>query len=139
MTQHPDVPPPSPDAGEVHPLERTVAHSTGAPATRGEAGETPALRQPSGEDRLRHALRRVRVFPVPSSRRVLILEIIEHRCSLEDLRNLTFYLGLEYDAVPGDRKMAKARALITHYERRDDLDFLVSQLLRIRPDLEDEL
>ncbi len=138
MTQHPDVPQPSPDAGEVHPPERTVAHSTGAPATRGEAGETPALRQPSGEERLRKAVRRIRIFPRPS-RRVRILEIIEHRCSLEDLRNLTFYLGLDYDAVPGDRKMAKARALITHYERRDDLDFLASQLLRIRPDLEDEL
>jgi hypothetical protein len=92
----------------------------------------------SGEDRLRHALRRVRVFP-RSPRRIRILEIIRDSCSLEDLRNLCFYLGIDYDVLPGDRKMAKARSLIHHYERRDALDDLVSQLHRIRPDLEGDL
>jgi hypothetical protein len=91
----------------------------------------------SGEDRLRRAVRRV-ILPRPT-RRVQVLEVIEHRCSLEDLRNLCFYLGLDYDMLPGDRKMAKARSLIDHYDRRDDLTHLITQLVRIRPDLEGDL
>ena len=101
---------------------------------RPDAESTP----PSGEDRLHQALQRLRTFPRPS-RRIQILETLQHSCSLEDLRNLCFYLGLDYDMLPGDRKMAKARSLIDHYDRRDDLHLLTTQLLRIRPDLEGSL
>ena len=92
----------------------------------------------TGEDRLRHAVRRFQIFPRPS-RRILLLETIRDSLSAEDLHNLCFYLGLDYDALPGDRMTAKARSLIYHYERRDNLDLLVTQLLRIRPDLEGDL
>jgi hypothetical protein len=123
MTKHPA----GPTQGEGKTLPRNDK-------IRPDAESTP----PPGEDRLHQALKRLRTFP-HASRRIQILETLQQRCSLEDLRNLCFYLGLDYDMLPGDRKMAKARSLIDHYDRRDDLHLLTTQLLRIRPDLEGNL
>jgi len=117
---------------------------------------SPIRRDRPGETRLRAAIRRAhrlirraRLFPrgpQPGSsaarvgrdtapQRVELLHILTTRCSAEDLRTLCFILGVNHEVLPGDGKVAHARELVAHYDRRQDLDTLTAALHRLRPDL----
>ena len=72
-------------------------------------------------------------------RRVKLLHILTTRCSAEDLRTLCFVLGVNHEVLPGTGKAARARELVAHFDRRQDLDSLVAALRSLRPDLEGEL
>ena len=61
---------------------------------------------------------------------------LRDRTSAEDLRNLCFLLNLDYDTLPGDGRSAKAREIVAHFDRREDLDTLADALHRLRPDIE---
>lgn len=62
--------------------------------------------------------------------------MLRDRTSTEDLRNLCFLLDLDYDTLPGDGRSAKAREIVAHYDRREDLDALAAALHQLRPDIE---
>ena len=72
-------------------------------------------------------------------RRVKLLHILTTRCSAEDLRTLCFVLGVNHEVLPGTGKAARARELVAHFDRRQDLDSLVAALWSLRPDLGDQL
>jgi hypothetical protein len=51
----------------------------------------------------------------------------------EELRTLCFDLGLDYDALRGDGRDARARELVAYYERRGEKMTLVRAVQRHRP------
>lgn len=74
----------------------------------------------------------ISVAEVPSTDLVKLHGVLESRFNLEELRTLCFELGVDYDSLPGEGKSAKARELITHLERRNELDRLVALVRRER-------
>lgn len=90
----------------------------------------------SGEEALRAAIRRFRHHPDEAPLRVRLANALTDRCCTDDIAQLAFLLGLDYDLLPGDNKRAKARALVLHFERRDALDAVISALSQARPDIE---
>jgi len=106
-------------------------------------GESSDNADRPGEARLRAAVRRARrrlAAPddMPPSRRVRLLHLLTTRCSAEDLRTLCFVLGVNHEVLPGTGKAARARELVAYFDRRQDLDSLVSALRSLRPDLAEE-
>ena len=61
------------------------------------------------------------------------------RVSLEDLADLCFRLGLDWDNLSGDARPRKARSLVQHFARRGELPRLRAALLKARPDLKQTL
>ena len=61
---------------------------------------------------------------------------LRDRTNAEDLRNLCFLLGLDYDILPGDSRTGKAREIVAYFDRREDLDALATALRQLRPDIE---
>lgn len=53
----------------------------------------------------------------------------------EELRTLTFDMGIDYDSLPARGKAGRARELIAYMERRDRLSELVEYIERERPDI----
>jgi len=68
-----------------------------------------------------------------------LLRVIRTRLTEEELKTLYFELGIDYDSLASGGKDEKARALIIHFENRDDTDTLVIALRTMRPDLKPEL
>jgi len=58
--------------------------------------------------------------------------IVEH-FDREDLRTLSFDLGIDYDSLPAEGKAAKARELILALGHRHQLDRLLNGLRQVRP------
>jgi len=58
------------------------------------------------------------------------------RFDLEELRTLCFDLGVDFDSLRVEGKEAKARELIAHLRRRDQLSQLVRYIRHHRPDIE---
>jgi hypothetical protein len=77
--------------------------------------------------------------PVPSyqseASRVRLRRTLAERFGLEDLRNLCFDLGVDYNALPGEGTAAKARELVAAFERRQALTELVRCGQQVRPDI----
>ena len=61
--------------------------------------------------------------------------LLSTRFSEEELRTLTFDLGIDYDDLPGKGKADKARELVAYLQRRNRIGKLVSLASRIRPDI----
>lgn len=61
--------------------------------------------------------------------------ILVTRLSLDELKDLCFYLGVPYDHLPGDALPAKSRELIQYLASRQDLDRLIAELQKMRPDI----
>lgn len=59
-------------------------------------------------------------------------QIITH-FNREELRTLCFNLGLNYDDLPGEGNINKARELILYFKRRDSLENLQNYLIENRP------
>ena len=64
-----------------------------------------------------------------------LVEILKSRFSLEELRTLCFNLEVEYDDLPADGKENKARELVTHFLRREDVSNLMNEMAEMRPDI----
>ena len=62
--------------------------------------------------------------------------ILVERFSLEELRTLCFDLSIDYDALGGEGKEARARELIAHLQRRRQLDQLTNYIRQHRPDIQ---
>jgi len=105
-------------------VTKQTVHGTEVPPTR------------PGEAALRHAIRNFRPDPRETSQRMRLWAALRDRTSAEDIRNLCFLLNLDYDTLPGDGRSAKAREIVAHFDRREDLDTLATALHQLRPDLE---
>lgn len=62
-------------------------------------------------------------------------EILQAHYSYSELLQLSFDLGIDFDALGGEDKSSKARELIIFAERRGLLDLLVKEIRRTRPGL----
>ena len=54
----------------------------------------------------------------------------------EELKTLTFELGVDYDSLPAGGKSGKARELIAYFERRAQLPALIEAVRQVRPFLD---
>jgi nucleoside phosphorylase/ActR/RegA family two-component response regulator len=61
--------------------------------------------------------------PAPDTRVVLFTEMTK-RLDNEDFKTLCFILGVDVDELPGEKKSARVRELILHFERREELEKL---------------
>ncbi len=65
---------------------------------------------------------------------VVIFEMIDRAYSAEDLRQLCFYLDVDYDDLDGgDNKRVKARSLVEDMKRVGRLEELIAQVKKERP------
>ena len=62
--------------------------------------------------------------------------ILVERFSLEELRTLCSDLSIDYDALGGEGKEARARELIAHLQRRRQLGQLTNYIHQHRPDIQ---
>ncbi len=62
--------------------------------------------------------------------------VLAARFGEEDLRDLCFSLGIDYDDLGGDGAKSKARELVTYCDRRKCIQKLVETALKLRPDVE---
>lgn len=60
-------------------------------------------------------------------------ELLSETYSLTELQALCFYLGLDYENLPGSTKSAKILELITYLERRSELQRLLDEVKGQRP------
>ena len=68
--------------------------------------------------------------------RQTLLDTLDDRLDAEDVRQVCFDLGLDWDNLVGeDTKRGKLRALIQYHERRDCLPTLVAGVAARRPDM----
>lgn len=51
----------------------------------------------------------------------------------DDLRDLCFDMHIDYEALPGGNKAAKARELVLYCQKRGQLDELAGHVRRLRP------
>lgn len=58
---------------------------------------------------------------------------IEETFDEQELSELAYELGVDYEALLGEGKRGKIRAFVGHFARRGFLDVLVSQLTQERP------
>jgi outer membrane protein assembly factor BamB len=71
----------------------------------------------------------------------LLAEMVKLRQVLVDyfddneLRDLCFELGMDYASLPGEGKAAKARELVTYYERRGQVQKLTEIFRHLRPNV----
>jgi len=92
--------------------------------------------QGPGEQALRKAIVTFRPAPDQTPQRIALWHLLRDRTNAEELRNLCFILGLDYDALPGTGRIGKAREIVTHFDRREELDALAAALHQLRPDIE---
>lgn len=55
-------------------------------------------------------------------------QTLTHAFNLEELRNLCFDLGLDFEDLPGREKSSKARALVEYWQKRQDLSPLIQAI-----------
>ena len=76
--------------------------------------------------------------PRPRAERERLAELrqtLSQRFSEDELRDLVFDLGLDYDNLPGDGKAGKARELVAYCDRHDLIGKLSETMRRSRPDI----
>jgi serine/threonine protein kinase len=74
------------------------------------------------------------VGPLSHRQRAELRHKLDCYFSEEELRNLCFDLGIDYEALPAQGKSGKARELIAELERKRRLDALVALCRQLRPD-----
>ncbi len=60
-------------------------------------------------------------------------DLIDQHFTAEELRQLCFDLGIDYENLPGDTRIAKSQALVAHCLRHNRLPQLGAQCRRLRP------
>ena len=63
-------------------------------------------------------------------------QILSQRLDIEDLRTLSFYMGVEYDDLRGEGRVSKTRELIKYLDNRRQLSKLVAAGEQLRPDID---
>lgn len=71
-----------------------------------------------------------------SEERIKIRQFLISEFSLEELKELAFDLGIDYESLPHFSKAGFCLELIGFFERRDNLGFLLEEVLRHRSDAE---
>ena len=71
----------------------------------------------------------------PSVDRVKLRQTLTDYFSLDDLRDVCFDLGIDYESLEGLNKPSKVRELIIFAERHSMLDRLVEHARQLRPDV----
>jgi tetratricopeptide (TPR) repeat protein len=61
--------------------------------------------------------------------------LLSNRLDIEEVRNVCFYVGVDFDGLGGEGKAAKIRELIQYCQRNEKVAKLLQQLRRIRSDL----
>jgi hypothetical protein len=61
--------------------------------------------------------------------------ILTLQFDLEELRTLCFELGVDFDDLRGEGKAAKARELVLYLQRRGQLNTLIAEIKKQRPDV----
>jgi hypothetical protein len=64
-----------------------------------------------------------------------LFELIHGRFDLSELRTFCFYLGVDFENLPGGTKADKARELVQHLHRRDRIISLLQTGRQLRPDV----
>lgn len=72
--------------------------------------------------------------PLPDAAR--LHHLLVTRLDMDEFQTLCFYMGVSDDSLGGEGLSGKARELIQHLERRNNLRQLVEWLGRVRPDIE---
>ena len=67
--------------------------------------------------------------------RILLLNVLTDRFDVEELKNLCFYLNVDYDNLPAEGKNNKARELVQYLENRQRLSELKELIREQRPDI----
>lgn len=67
---------------------------------------------------------------------LLLQKQIDKRFSLHEIKQLCFELGVDYDHLPGEEKLAKIRSLIIHLNHHDQLISLIAVLQKSRPNVD---
>ena len=70
--------------------------------------------------------------PIPTERLRTIRGQMVERFSLDELRDLTFELGADWDQLPGSNKSAKTTELLDLLNRRTQLPLLLERLEALR-------
>jgi VIT1/CCC1 family predicted Fe2+/Mn2+ transporter len=63
-------------------------------------------------------------------------ELLDQRFNFEEIRQLTFDMGIEYEDLAGENKKTKVRELIIYLQRRNRLEELVSIASKHRPQID---
>lgn len=95
--------------------------NVGETSTPGEPGSTQAAPPPPGVNE-----------QVPPSQ---VREILATAFSDEELRDLSFDLGIDYENLPAEGKSGKARELVWYCRRHGRFADLVAAVRRLRPHL----
>ncbi|MFN8476182.1 MAG: hypothetical protein U0822_28710 [Anaerolineae bacterium] len=106
------------------------------PATAATAAETTtaqAINTVVVEGRARDL--NTRLAGAASIDRVGLLDTLDRRFSLDELKELCFRLDVSYDDLPGAALREKARGLIEYLQRREALAALLRVGLQLRPDI----
>ena len=64
-----------------------------------------------------------------------LLEVLSTRFDKQELKNLCFNLNIDFDNLPGEAKVDKARELLTYIIRRNEIDELLAIGKRLRQDI----
>jgi hypothetical protein len=65
--------------------------------------------------------------------RATLRQVLTTHFTKDELRNLYFDLGVDYEALPDQGKDAKVRELIAHFEHRGCITELVVRIKQVRP------
>jgi Effector-associated domain 7 len=68
-----------------------------------------------------------------SMNRDLLLKVLRARFNLQGLRDLSFALRIDYDALEGDEKLTKSLALLLYCERNNQFQRLIDEVTRLHP------
>ncbi len=69
-----------------------------------------------------------------------LYKVLSDRFSDGELQSLAFDLEIDYESLPGEGKLSKARELVAYLERRGRVRDLIDYIARARPDIsQDEL
>jgi hypothetical protein len=74
-----------------------------------------------------------RVKTIQNSFRTKLRQGLVDSFSEEELRTLCFDMGLDYEDLPAQGKAGKAREIVAHFERINNVPSLVEQCRRLRP------
>ena len=67
--------------------------------------------------------------------RAEIRQLLTERLDVTDIRTLCFDVDLEFENLSGQNKQEKVIDLLAHFERRQQLDYLLRAVKSMRPDL----
>lgn len=71
--------------------------------------------------------------------RAKLLDLMVKFFDFEEIRTLSFLLGIDFDHLRGDGKHSKAREILAYAERRGVLNKLIEAMRQARPDLDIQL